>query len=61
VERDTDDEPAEDRSQRRAPIPTWIETVDLLVNANIENHKKSKGNGGGGGGGGRGSRGGRRR
>ena len=27
---------------KRTTIPSWLETVDLLVNANIENHKKSK-------------------
>lgn len=34
---------------RRTSIPSWLETVDLLVNANIENHKKSKGGRGKGG------------
>lgn len=52
--RETDREPedeldAEGPAQRRAAIPTWIETIDLLVNANIENHKKSKGGRGRGG------------
>ena len=43
--------------RRRANVPTWLETVELLVNANIENHKKPNK----GGGGGRGRGGGRRR
>jgi len=46
---------------KRREVPTWLETVEVLVNANIENHKRSgRGGGGGGGGGGRG-RGGKRR
>ena len=25
---------------RRRDVPTWLETIEVLVNANIENHKK---------------------
>lgn len=52
-----DDDEAAVSPRRRGNIPTWIETVEILVNANIENHKKSRGSNGGGGRG----RGGRRR
>ena len=46
-ERET--ETSRESKGRRTSIPSWLETVDLLVNANIENHKKSKGGRGKGG------------
>ncbi len=50
----SDDEPR----RKRSNVPTWLETVELLVEANIENHKNSKS---GKNSGGRGRGGGRRR
>ncbi|TWU01331.1 hypothetical protein [Stieleria varia] len=47
-----------DDSARRKPVPTWLELIDLLVESNIQNHKKSpqqksRSSGRSGGGGGR--------
>ena len=45
---DRDRDEGDSRRRRgRSDVPTWLETVDLLVKANIENHKKKGGNGGG--------------
>ena len=41
--RDQDSEEGRESRGRRTSIPSWLDTVDLLVNANIENHKKPKG------------------
>jgi hypothetical protein len=39
-----------DPQGRRGSVPTWIETVTIFVDANVENHKKTKGGGRGRGG-----------
>lgn len=41
--RDQDTDNGKESRGKRTTIPSWLETVDLLVNANIENHKKPKG------------------
>ncbi len=43
-------------SADRPSAPTWLETVSLLVDANVENHKKTPARGSGGGGRGRGGK-----
>lgn len=45
---DEDDaEPVSRRSSRHRDVPTWLETVDLLISVNLESRKKSRGNGNG--------------
>jgi hypothetical protein len=44
-----DDETGDNQGQRGS-VPTWIETVTVFVDANMENHKKTKGGGRGRGG-----------
>ena len=44
------DEELGDPQERRIDVPTWMETVTVFVDANIENHKKTKGGGRGRGG-----------
>ncbi|MEE2934719.1 MAG: hypothetical protein VYA84_01855 [Planctomycetota bacterium] len=48
--RDRDQDGDGEATRQRHNVPTWVDTVDLLVNANIENHKKNKGGGRGRGG-----------
>jgi hypothetical protein len=47
--RDRDQDGNGEATRQRHNVPTWIDTVELLVNANIENHKKNKGGRGRGG------------
>ncbi len=42
--KDRDAENSRETRGKRTTIPSWIDTIDLLVNANIENHKKTKTN-----------------
>ena len=46
-DRDREDSESDETRGKRGNVPTWLETVELLVDANIENHKNSKGGGGG--------------
>ncbi|MDA8697779.1 hypothetical protein N9M41_04805, partial [Rhodopirellula sp.] len=40
--RDQESDAERESRGKQTTIPSWLDTVDLLVNANIENHKKSK-------------------
>lgn len=58
--RDADDEGDDDdgdsrdkRDRKPRNLPTWNETIDVIVQSNLSQRKKSPGSGGGGGGGGR--------
>lgn len=42
--KDRDTENSREPRGKRTTIPSWLDTIDLLVNANIENHKKTKNN-----------------